>query len=299
MKKNKSIKAYEIAHFLGAKLFGENINIKNVVPINLLTEHSFAFVKKFSNEYVDLINSCPSSLVICTDEYKDKIRSSYIISDNPGLDFLRAIENFFYPSRSIGINATAKVDPNALLGKDTFIGANTVIGPEVSIQDGTSIFHNVVIQGKVSIGKGCVIKSGAVIGEEGFGFEYDEFGIPEHFPHIGSVEIGDNVWIGAGTSIERAHIYKTIIKNNVKIDDLVQVGHNCVINENSIITSGTVLCGAVVVGKNCWIAPNSSIKERVKLGDNVFVGLGAVVINDVPPKTVVVGNPAKKLKERL
>lgn len=298
MQKTPVVKSSAIADFLGAKLFGKNIAIEKITPINMLEKNSLSFARKFDDDYVKAINSCPVSLIICADEYKDKLKSAYIISDNPGLDFLRTVNKFFVPPAKIGIDKTAKVDPAAKIGKDVSIGTNVVIGPQVSIGNGTSIQHNVVIVGQVKIGSMCVIKSNAVIGEEGFGFEYSEFGVPEHFPHIGSIEIGNNVWVGAGSTIERAHIHKTIIKNNVKIDDLVQVGHNCVIGENSLITSGTVLCGAAVVGKNCWIAPNSSIKERVKIGDNVLVGLGAVVIKDVPAKTVVVGNPAKKLRDK-
>jgi UDP-3-O-[3-hydroxymyristoyl] glucosamine N-acyltransferase len=299
MDNNKQVKASEIAEFLGAKLFGNDIVIKNVIPISTLAEYSLSFAKKFDVKFMDIINQNPNSLIICTDDYKDKINSSYIISDNPRLDFLRVIEEFFAQKRPIGIDQSAKIDPQAKLGKDIFIGSNSVIGPEVTIGDETSIHHNVVILGNVTIGKRCVIKSGAILGEEGFGFEYNEYGVPEHFPHIGSIEIGDEVWIGAGSTVERATIDKTIIKSNVKVDDLVQVGHNCIIEENTLIMAGAVICGGATVGRNCWIAPNSSIKEKVRLEDNVLVGLGAVVIEDVPSKTVVVGNPAKKLRDRI
>ncbi len=298
MGKTNKIRGSEVAEFLGGKLFGADILIENVVSLEQLSENSLSFARKFDNKYMDIINACTGSIVICCEDYKDKVNSSYIISDNPGLDFLRTVEEFFVPTKESGIDKSAKVDPAATIGKDVFVGANSVIGPDVFIGDGTRVHHNVVIIGRVTIGSGCVIKSGAIIGEEGFGFEYSEYGVPEHFPHIGSIEIGDNVWVGSGSTIERAHIHKTVIKNNVKIDDLVQVGHNCVVGENSLITCGTVICGAAVIGKNCWIAPNSSIRERISIGEGAFVGLGSVVVKDVDEKIIVAGNPARKLKDR-
>jgi len=297
MGKNDKVKASDIANFLNAKLFGKNINIENAVPIHSLSPNSLSFVKKFEDSYINLINENHNSLIICNEEYKDKIKSSFIISDNPRLDFLRVIKEFFTSEHDTGIHPTANVHPDSKIGKKVFIGAHVNIGPEVSIGDNTIIEHNVVIMGKVIFGKGCVVKSNSVIGAEGFGFEYNEYGIPEHFPHIGSIEIGDNVWIGACSTIERATIDRTIISSNVKIDDLVQVGHNCFIGNNTLIMAGSIICGGAKIGSNCWIAPNTSIKEKLKLGDNAFTGLGAVVINDVPNNTKMVGNPAKELKK--
>lgn len=298
MSEKEKIKASDIANFLNAKLFGKDLSIESVTPIHLLSPNSLSFARKFDDEYVAFINGNIDSLIICMPEYEGKIESSFIISDNPRLDFLHVIREFFSSEQAAGIHTTANVHPDSKIGENVFIGANTYIGPKVSVGDNTVINHNVVIIGKTRIGKECVVKSNAVIGEEGFGFEYNEYGIPDHFPHIGSIEIEDNVWIGASSIVERATIDKTVIKANVKIDDLVQVGHNSIIGSNTLIMSGSVICGGAVIGRNCWIAPNTSIKEKVKVNDNAYVGLGAVVIDDVPANTVVVGNPARKLRER-
>ncbi|HNX90580.1 MAG TPA: UDP-3-O-(3-hydroxymyristoyl)glucosamine N-acyltransferase [Candidatus Omnitrophota bacterium] len=297
MRRKNSVKALKIATFLKAKLFGKDVDIKKVASIGDLEEGALCFVRKFDERYVDALKKCGKCFVVCTDEYKGKINCSYVVSDDPGLDFSRAVKKFFYEQDKKGvINKKADIDKKASIGKGVGIGAYSVIGPEVKIGDDTVIHENVVIKGRVVIGKGCTIKSGAVIGEEGFGFEYDEFGSPEHFTHIGGIQIGDNVWIGAGSTIEIAHIDSTVIKDNVKIDDLVQVGHNCLLGKNSIVAAGTIICGAVTVGENCWVAPNCSIKEKLKIGDGSLVGLGSVVINDVQEKTVVAGNPAKILR---
>jgi UDP-3-O-[3-hydroxymyristoyl] glucosamine N-acyltransferase len=292
------VSAVEIARFLNARLFGQDLQIDAVTPIHLLSPQALSFASTFDENTASLINACPTSLIICSPEYKDRIRSSYVVSDQPRLDFLRVIGRFFAPKPSRGISPLAHVDPSAGIGKDVSIGRNSTIGPEVTIGDESIILQNVVISGRVSFGKRCVVKSNSVIGEEGFGFAYNEFGVPEHFPHIGSVEIGDDVWIGACSTVERATIERTVIGANCKVDDLVQIGHNCHIGENTLVMAGSILCGGAVLGKGCWIAPNTTIKEKVRLGDAAYTGLGAVVIEDVPENTVVVGNPARKLRKR-
>lgn len=288
--------ASEIALFLGKKLLGKDLLITRLVPISSLTRNCLSFASEFHQEYVEIINRHPASLIICSEDYQQKLQSSYIISTNPRLDFLRTVGKFIKPSQQISIHPSAIISDQSKIGKGVGLGSHTFIGPNVEIGDNTVIQHNVVILGPVKIGKNCYIKSGAVIGEEGFGFEYDESGIPQHFPHIGSIEIGNNVWLGACSTIERGTLAKTAIEDNVKIDDLVQIGHNSLVGQNTLIMAGTVICGGAVIGKNCWIAPNSTVKEKIKIGDHAFLGLGCVVIEDVSPETVVVGNPAKKLR---
>jgi len=290
--------AADLAAFLDAKLFGKDLPIEKIVPIRLLEPHALSFAVHYDEQSVELMNRHPESLVICAPDYKGRVKASLILSDHPRLDFLRCLDRFFSPERETGIDPTAVVHPRAALGERVSIGAHSVVGSDVQIGDDTRICHHVVLDGKVTIGSHCVIKSNAVIGEEGFGFAYDEFGVPMHFPHIGSIEIGDRVWIGACSTVERATIHKTILETNVKIDDLVQVGHNCRIGAGTLIMASSVICGGAVVGSGCWLAPNTTVKEKVRVGDRAYTGLGSVIIEDVPDNVVVVGNPAKVLRTR-
>lgn len=141
-----------------------------------------------------------------------------------------------------------------------------------------------------------LIGENVVIGTKGFGYERDENGVPQQFPHIGRVIIGDNVEIGDNTIINRGTIGDTVIGDNVKIDGQVFIAHNCKIGDNTMIAACAQLSGHVEVGKNCWIAPNVSIIQKVKIGDNCCIGIGSVVLHDVPANTVVCGNPAKFLR---
>lgn len=150
---------------------------------------------------------------------------------------------------------------------------------------------------KIRIGKNCIIQPEAAIGGEGFSYQKNEQGILEHITHIGGVIIGDNVDIGSFSTIDRGVLTDTIISSNVKIDNLVHIGHNCIIGQGTQIAADASLAGGVIVGKNCFIGLNVCIRQRIKIGNNAFVGMGAVVVKDVPPRMVIAGNPARILKK--
>lgn len=294
------MKTSDIALFLRTKFIGNDIEIKCFATLADIKPDSIIFVKKFTLECLKKLNQIPVNYVaIVTDDFKDKLKCSYILSADPRLDFIRVLNRFFGGENSFnGIHQTAIVETSAALGSDVFIGANCYIGNHVIIGDRTKIFPNVVIMDDTVVGSDCYIKSGAVIGQPDFGFEKDENGIPIHFPHLGKVIIGNDVYIGANTAINRATLDSTIIEDNVKIDDLVQVSHNSKVESCSYVIAGTILCGGVHIGKNCWIAPNVSIKQQLTVGDNVVIGLGSVVIRDVEHDTVVAGNPCKEIKRK-
>lgn len=299
--KNAGIKASEIANFLGKELIGKDVLIKYVCTIDNIKENSVFFVK--GQNFVKgqkKINNARNTLAITAEiaGLNESNFESAICSKNPRLDFIKVMRKFFVELIREGINKSAVIDAKAKIGKNVSIGQNSYIGAEAEIGNNTIIRKNVVIGSKVKIGEDCVIKDNTVIGSEGFGFEYDENDVPIHFPQIGSVVIGNNVWIGSNSIIERATFEKTIIGNNVMIEDVVQVGHNCIIGDNTFISGGVIICGSVNIGKNCWLAPNSVIRECITIGDKGFVGLGAVVVKDVPANETVVGNPARKFERK-
>ncbi len=292
--------AGEIAEFLKARLHGYDCAIVQPCSLDRLKNNSLlCFGKGVSNDQYDFsqLDSYSEMLVILWDEFPRRPNCSYILSKEPRLDFVRVLNEFFVRHEKPSIHPTAIIEKGAIIGRDVLIGSHTYIGSKVRLGDSCRIYHNVSILGDVEMDSGCVVKSNAVIGSEGFSFVTGETGL-DHFPQTGQMVTGKNGWIRSNSTIEQAEINSTIIEDDVKIGDLVQVGHSVLIGRQSQITAGTVICGRARVGSGVWLAANATINNAVHVGDFAYVGLGAVVLKDVDPWTVVVGNPARFLKKR-
>ena len=148
----------------------------------------------------------------------------------------------------------------------------------------------------VSIGQRVRIGAGARIGFDGFGYEKNEGGAWEHFPHIGGVNIGDDVDIGKNTCIDRGTLGDTVIGDGTKIDNLVHVAHNVEIGRNCMIIALTCIGGGVIIGDDSYVGIGSSIRDQVKIGEKTFIGMGAVVVKNVEDNVTVVGNPARRFE---
>ena len=220
-----------------------------------------------------------------------------IFSKNPRLDFQRVAMEFFTEDEfSPGIHKTAIIEKSSAIGKDVYIGPHCYIGNNVKIGNGTKILANVCIYGKTQIGSNSVILSNTTIGSEGFTFYYDDDEF-FHFPHLGSILIGDSVWIGSNCTVEKSQIDQTIIEDHVKIDDIVHVGHNSIIKKAAQITAGSVISGRAKIGKGCWVAPNSVIDAGCEIGDGCIVGTASLVKSNFPKNSVIVGSPGKLLRK--
>jgi len=297
---SRAIHVQEIADFLSMPVHGGgDCVISSVSAFTSPKPNTMLFVERSTPEAWASISPLSEALVFCPEELGMSLSCATLWSDNPRLPFIRAVNRFFTDQASIpfkpGIGQGSVVAPEASIGKNASIGCNCVIGPGVAIGANTIILNNVVISGRTRIGESCFIKSGAVIGETGFGFCLDEKGVPVQMPHFGGVVIGNGVSIGANSTVERGIFDDTVICDHVKIDDLVQVGHNVNLAKGAQIAAGTILCGAARVGERSWLAPNVTVLERIQIGNDAYVGLAANVLKDVPDNTVVVGNPAKRL----
>ena len=218
--------------------------------------------------------------------------TTYVFAEYPRLALLHLIK-LHWKMEDNHFGYEEAIHPTSSIGKNVKLGRNCVIGPYVEIGDGTQIGNNTTIS-NAKIGRNCRIGSCVTVGGDGFGFE-DEGGDVEPFPHIGGVWIGDDVRIGSSTCIDRASLGQTIIENKVKIDNLVHIAHNVKIGEASKIIAMSIIGGSTTIGKNSWIAPGSSVRDWVEIGKDSIVGLGAVVVGNIPDDTAVVGNPAKPI----
>ena len=291
------INAEVVANYLQTGYVGKNVEITGVSMLSHPKSNTLLFAKKGGFELEPEV----SCVIITTNEIvketKELPNVCYILVDNPRLAFAKVVTEFFTKKNLFGIPETCRIGDSCSIDSSVSMGEYCVIGKNVSIGKNTILNNHVVIADNTIIGDNCYIKSLAVIGEEGFGFEYDENHIPVRLPHLGFVRIGNNVEIGSHSVIARGTIGETTICNNVKTDDHVFIAHNCHIGENTLIMASAEISGSTKIGKNCWIAPNSTIINKITIGDNVTVGIGALIINDIPSNTKYMGLESLNLQE--
>jgi len=192
------------------------------------------------------------------------------------------------------------VDEGVVVGKRTVLFPGVVILRNSKVGDDVILYPNVSVYHNTSIGNRVVIGSGSVVGSDGFGFIKGENGKMMKIPHIGGVIIEDDVEIGSNTSIDRGTIGNTIIKRGSKIDNLVQVAHNCIVGEDNILCGMVGLSGSTELGNNVIMAANSGTKDHVKIGDNSIVAGRTSVSKDLKPGSEVKGAyPARPIAEEL
>lgn len=209
--------------------------------------------------------------------------------------FFSAIEKFFGETEErADIGCGTYIGPNVIIGTNAKIGHNCTLDGNITIGENTIIWDNITILNRVEIGKNCVIQSGTRIGHDGYGHTEKQDGTKTMVKHYGGVSIGDDVFIGPNCNIYRGTIDNTVIKNGCKVDGMCQLGHNVVLNENVSVIAGTIFYGSVTIEENAHLA-TCAIKNQVTVGKGSLIGMGSVVIKDVPPNTTVVGVPARPL----
>jgi UDP-3-O-[3-hydroxymyristoyl] glucosamine N-acyltransferase len=295
----------EIIDFLGNHILStagelEKVYIDNLSDAEHTNETTLDWVIAKRNDKQDIVEKSAAKVILVDKEivYTESMDAQgkiLLYVDSPKL-CLAKIGNHFFVKRPLpGIHSTAVVDTNAKIGRGVYIGPYCVIGKCV-IGDGTIIDSHVRIYDNVVLGKNCNIKTSAVIGGEGFGFEKDENGNRFRFPQLGDVIIGDNVEIGSHSCIDRGALSSTIIGDNTKINNLCHIAHNNKIGKNVVIAAEVNISGGNIIDDDCWIAPSSSIIGYLHIEKEATVGMGAVVLNNIPAGEVWVGNPAKKLR---
>ena len=291
--------AAAVAGLLGAELRGPDVTLSGVCTLGRIRSHCLTFATNLSQAQAGALNATPDTLVMVTPALAHLLSAApHIVLDNPRLGYAKAAQAFF-AVRPTGVAATARVDPTARIGVHGSIGDYVVIEHDVSIGDHCHIDHHAVIKHGTRLGDHCSVGAHSSLGTTGFGLEYDTDGTPVRLPHLGGIAIGNYVEIGANTVIARGTIEDTHISDHVKIDDHVFIAHNVQIGEGSFVIACAQISGSVVLGKRVWVAPQVTILNKVKVGDNATLGIGAVVRKDVEAGTTVVGNPARVLAPRI
>ena len=190
--------------------------------------------------------------------------------------------------KNVQINSFSSIKENTSIGNNVLIMENCTIGPNTNIKDNTIIYNNCIIENSM-IGKDCLIKSGAIIGGNGFGFHPQK---KINIYHSGGVIIKDNVSIGSNTTIDRGVLDNTIIKEFSRIDNLVQIAHNVIIGEHSIIAAQVGIAGSTIIGDNVMIGGQAGIAGHIKIGKNVMIAAKSGVTKNIIDNSKVSGFPA-------
>lgn len=297
------VKVKEIINqFKPSKFTGNEIGLADtVVELGFLNQQKNG-LSWCNQKNILVLNSLENGTVICpllpVDFVKNK-NVNYIEVENPRLYFLQVLKTFFVGNENnIGIATSAKVSTKATLGKQNSIGENVVIEDGCTIGNNCKIGHNTVIFRNTIIGNNVSIGCNCTIGGAGFGYEKNENGDYEMLPHIGKVIIEDNVEIAHNVCVDRAVLSATILRENVKVDNLVHIAHNVIIGKNSLIIANSMIGGSTTIGENVWVAPSASIINKITVDDNALIGMGAVVIKPVNKGEIVAGNPARPLVKK-
>ena len=193
---------------------------------------------------------------------------------------------------NVYIGAFVYIGHNVKIGNDVKLYPHVYIGDNVTIDSGTNLFSGVKVYSESVIGKKCTLHSGVIVGCDGFGFVPDKNGIYVKVPQTGNVIIEDNVDIGSTTTIDRATLGSTIIRNGAKLDNQIQIAHNVEIGENTVIAAQTGIAGSTKVGKDCQIGGQVGIVGHLTIGDNVRIQAQSGISRSIKDDEVVQGSPA-------
>lgn len=305
--------AATIAGFLKGKIEGNpDIVVNSVAKIEEGHPGALSFLA--NPKYEHYIYTTKSSIVLVNKNFipSSKIEATLIRVENAYEAFaslLRLVDEA--RPRKKGIHPTAVIEPTAKIGSDVYIGPysyvgeNCVIGnncslyPQIYIGDNTRIGKNCTLYSGVKIyhdcvlGEGCIIHAGTVIGSDGFGFAPQSETEFMKIPQLGNVILEDHVEVGANVAIDRATMGSTIIHKGVKLDNLIQIGHNVEVGENSVMAGQTGIAGSSKIGKNCMFGGQVGISGHLKIADGTKIGAQSGVPGDVEGENLILlGTPA-------
>ncbi len=289
----------DIVDALGGRVIGDDTTIiSRVSSLQNASSGDICFIN--DAKYQKSLSDSLCSAVVLREKDAELTSLSRIIVDNPYAYFAKLSAYLNPPAATtLGIAASAVVDPSTKIPRScsisplTFVGANVVLGENVVISSGCVIENDVIIADNTRleahvtikhhcvIGRSCHIFSGAVIGSDGFGYA-EEAGKWLKIPQVGRVVIHDDVDIGANTTVDRGALDDTIIEEGVKLDNLIQIGHNCVIGAHTVIAGCTGIAGSAKIGKHCKIGGAAMILGHLEIADHVTISPGSMITRSLP-----------------
>ncbi len=303
------MKLSELCSLLQGELVGDGeIQIKSLAKIEDAGKGDLTFLA--NPKYLKFLENTNASAILVS-KATENVKISHIIVDDPYLSFNKSLKIIYPPKQApfTGVHKSALIDKSAILAKNVQIGPFVYVGPGTEIGEGSVVYPGCVVEENVKIGKNCLISnnvciyneceigdnvilhSGVVIGSDGFGFAPSGQKY-EKISQVGKVVIENDVEIGANCTIDRATIGETRIKCGCKLDNLVQIAHNVVLGENTVIAAQSGISGSTKVGKHVTIAGQVGIVGHIEIGDDAVLAAQAGISKSVPKGEVWFGSPA-------
>lgn len=278
------MKAKELASYLTAEILGDpdrQIRKPGYLPTAKPDELVYCQLKNDEKD-LEAIRKTNAGIVICQKHLRNKlerikVKSTLILSEAPEYDFAGILQEFF-------------VDEVPTISQYSHIGTNVKMGKRVDIHQGAVIYDD------TTIGNGVTIRANAVLGTEGLEYGKNQKGELKRMPHLDHLVIDDDVDIGSNTTVQKGVLRPTIIGKGTRIGPNCTIGHEVKIGRHCLITGMTMIAGSAEIGDFTYIAPHSTIRNSIKIGSNAFVGIGSLVMHDVPDGTTVIGRPAIEMK---
>jgi UDP-3-O-[3-hydroxymyristoyl] glucosamine N-acyltransferase len=310
---NIHFKIKNLAKIINADIIGDkNIVIKGISDIETAEKGDITFLSNM--KYLKYINKTNASAIIIDERVELpsksnitflKVKDSYStfglllseieklnISKKEGIEKPNFIDSTVNIKKDVYIGAFSYIGKNVKIGSGTKIFPYTYIGENTEIGESSIIYPGVKIYNSTKIGNKCIIHANSVIGSDGFGFAINDKGEYSTIPQIGNVIIKDNVSSGSNTVIDRATLKSTIIKKGVKMDNLIQIAHNVIVGENTVIAAQSGVAGSSTIGKNNMIGGQVGIVGHIKMGDNIKYAAQTGVTKNMKSNQTLIGYPA-------
>lgn len=268
-----SVSSAAVAEFLAADHVGEERSLVDFDGLDLASERDLSF---YVGDEPDALRETDAGAVVCGGDLPAVDGVTLLSSPAPKADFCRAVAEFFVAESSPEASAAPDVHPTATVEDGAVLGDDCTVGPGAYVAD------------CVRLGDGCEVQAGAVVGTGGFNFTPDDDGELHYLPHKGEVVIGDDVRVGANTTIDRGVFEATTIGRGTKLDSNVKIGHNAAVGEDVRIATGAELSGSVVVGDRAYVHPQVAVASHTTVGDDAEIGIGSTVVEDVEAGSKVV-----------
>jgi UDP-3-O-[3-hydroxymyristoyl] glucosamine N-acyltransferase len=305
----QTVSAISLVEYIGDEtarvITGKKMTLSGVAPLGEAAPDTLSFYNGNPNRAANLFELPVGSVIVAKDQGRGEFGAprnwpedvALIVTSNPRRWFFQAVRHLFGdPERMrTGVHPLSNVEEGAQVDDTAWIGPFVTVSSGARIGAGAVLQHGVIIGENVSVGERTLVRANSVLGVPGQAVERDHNDRQILLPHLASIMVDEDVIIGAQSVIVRGSLNDTLIGKGTMIGNHVNIGHNCKIGAECFIGPRTVIAGSAHIGDRSWVAPGCTLLNKVKVGRNVMIGLGSVVMKPIPDNVYVLGSPAKEM----